>query len=442
MSQAGGVDRLGGMRTQPTYVVGGGLAGLTAAAALATAGHAVTVLESTSELGGRARSRRRDGFSMNVGPHAVYKGGVGYPILRRLGVPLHGGAPNFRRYGVITGGTARRAARYVATLRRPISTVRAMLGAGSRSARELAGTSVADWLSDAVPDARSRAVVESLVRTTNYAADLDLLDAGAAARQMRNALRGVLYVHGGWQTMVDGLADIVIAHGGTIRRNAPVSRVHQDGQRATGITLDDGTEIDADRIVVAVNEARRAVALIDGPPLLDLEVAAAAAVPIRMAHLDVALRPLPQRRIVTALGLDERVFVSTPSDVADVAPADGAVVSVGRYLAPDEEADDHRGELEAALEAVQPGWTDHVVDVRYVPRSMVAGDHPRVATNGTLGRPTVGIAGVTGLAVAGDWIGPRGALADASVRSGWDAAALVAPRSLSHTPAAPSLTAP
>lgn len=429
------------MNEHGTYVVGGGLAGLTAAAALATSGQRVTVLESTSELGGRARSRRRNGYTLNVGPHAVYKGGVGYPILKRIGLPLRGGAPSFRRYGVITDGHAVAAGRYAATLGQKASTVRALMGSGRRRAQELAGTSVADWLAGAVPDERSRAVAESLVRTTNYAADLDLLDAGAAARQMRHALRGVLYVDGGWQTMVDGLADIVVSNGGIIRRNSPVAGVHHDGAVATGITLDDGTELDADRVILAVNEARRAVALLDGPPLIDLEVAAAAAVPIRMAHLDVAMRPLPQRRIATALGLDHRVFVSTPSDVADVAPADGAVVSVGRYLAPDEESGDHRAELEAALDAVQPGWTDHVVDVRYVPRSMVAGDHPRVATHGTLGRPTVAVAGVAGLAVAGDWIGPSGALADASIRSGWDAAALVAPRGLPLTAVAPSLAA-
>lgn len=429
------------MNEQATYVVGGGLAGLTAAAALATSGHPVTVLESTSDVGGRARSRRRDGFTINVGPHAVYKGGAGFPILKRLGVPLRGGAPNVRRYGVISGGTVRPAGRYAATLGKPVATVRALMGAGARHARELAGTSVTAWLADAVPDDRSRAVAESLVRTTNYAADLDLLDAGAAARQLRHALRGVLYVDGGWQTMVDGLADVVVANGGVIRRNAPVRHVHHDGTTATGITLDDGTELDTARVVVAVNEARRAAALLDGPALVDLEVAAAAAVPIRMAHLDVAMRPLPQRRIATAFGLDRRVFVSTPSDVAEVAPADGAVVSVGRYLAPDEEAGDHRAELEAALEAVQPGWTDHAVDVRYIPRSMVAGDHPRVATHGTLGRPTVDIAGVAGLAVAGDWIGPDGALADASIRSGWDAAALVAPAGQQASATARSLSA-
>jgi hypothetical protein len=74
------------------------------------------------------------------------------------------------------------------------------------------------------------------------------------------------------------------------------------------------------------------------------------------------------------------------------------------------------------LDAHQPDWRDHVVDARYVPRSLVSGDHVRVATGGVVGRATVDAAGVGGLAVAGDWIGPAGMLADASILSGAAAA--------------------
>ena len=69
-------------RNPRTIVVGGGLAGLTAAATLAGRGHAVTVVEGADHLGGRARTRRRDGFDLNLGPHALYKAGGGMAILR------------------------------------------------------------------------------------------------------------------------------------------------------------------------------------------------------------------------------------------------------------------------------------------------------------------------------------------------------------------------
>ena len=60
------------MDTDRTIVVGGGLAGLTAAATLARSGRAVTVIEGAEHLGGRARSRHRLGYDLNLGPHALY----------------------------------------------------------------------------------------------------------------------------------------------------------------------------------------------------------------------------------------------------------------------------------------------------------------------------------------------------------------------------------
>ena len=151
--------------------------------------------------------------------------------------------------------------------------------------------------------------------------------------------------------------------------------------------------------------------------------------PIRMAHLDVALRPLPEPRFPNVLGLDESVYLTVQSDVARVAPPDGAVIHVGRYLSPGEEDGDHRAGLEHTLDVAQPGWRDHVVDARYVPRSMVSGDHARPATHGPADRPPVDVAGVDGLALAGDWIGPAGTLADAAIISGQAAAwALMAHR--------------
>ena len=181
--------------------------------------------------------------------------------------------------------------------------------------------------------------------------------------------------------------------------------------------------------VVAVNDPRRAAGLLDGPGAVAVADVAEPTVPIRMAHLDVALRPLPEPRFPNVLGLDEPVYLTVQSDVARVAPPGGAVIHVGRYLSPGEEDGDHRATLEHTLDVAQPGWRDDVVDARYVPRSMVSGDHARPATRGPADRPPVGVAGVDGLALAGDWLGPAGTLADAAIISGQAAAwALMAHR--------------
>jgi phytoene dehydrogenase-like protein len=68
------------MRDAHVIVAGAGLAGLVAARRLAAAGATVTVVEERSEVGGRVRTRRRDGFTLDRGFQVLF---TGYPTVRR-----------------------------------------------------------------------------------------------------------------------------------------------------------------------------------------------------------------------------------------------------------------------------------------------------------------------------------------------------------------------
>src|SRR5207253_14118 len=76
-----------------TLVVGGGLAGLSAATYLARAGQRVTLLEKAPALGGRAVTDAPHGFTLNRGAHALYTGGAASEVLRDLGVTYSAGSP-------------------------------------------------------------------------------------------------------------------------------------------------------------------------------------------------------------------------------------------------------------------------------------------------------------------------------------------------------------
>ena len=52
-------------KTNEIAIIGGGLAGLTAAVYLARNGKYVTVIDKSSELGGRARTTVKDGYYLN-----------------------------------------------------------------------------------------------------------------------------------------------------------------------------------------------------------------------------------------------------------------------------------------------------------------------------------------------------------------------------------------
>jgi phytoene dehydrogenase-like protein len=414
------------MENPRTIVIGGGLAGLTAAATLAKGGHAVTVVEGAEHVGGRGRSRHRDGYDLNTGPHALYRTGGGRDVLRHLGVPIRGKLPRLDKAGVWAGGATVPFGRHARTAvgdRRRVFT--ALAGLGPRAAEAWAGRTAQEWVESVTDDEQGRLVLASLIRTTTYSADTTILDAGAVTAQLRKAMHGVLYLHGGWSSLVGGLADVVRANGGVVVTGTPADAVEHD-DRVHAVHLADGRTLPATAVIVAVNDARRAAGLLDGDGAARIGAAAGATVPVRMAHLDLAMRPLPSPRFTALFGIDDSIFVTVPSSVAAVAPPGGDVIQVARYLRPGEETGDHRPGLEAILDAHQPDWRDHVVDARYVPRSVVSGDHARPATHGVAGRPPVDAAGVAGLAVAGDWVGPAGMLADASIVSGAAAATAVA----------------
>ena len=80
--------------------IGGGIAGLAAANALAGTGAKVTILEQARELGGRARTRHDGDCFLNLGPHALYAGGVAARTFVEWDVHFSGGNPSGKVEGI------------------------------------------------------------------------------------------------------------------------------------------------------------------------------------------------------------------------------------------------------------------------------------------------------------------------------------------------------
>ena len=195
-------------------VVGGGLAGLTAAAVAARSGSSVVVLDSHS-LGGRARTATVDGFRFNQGPHALYETGEAMAVLRELGVAVPGGAPS-RTIGVMVDGVQERfpvgAGSMLRTgalsARGKAAAARLLAALPKHNASKVEGMTVNDWIAARKLPDDAAALVHVLVRVSTYANAPDLLDAGAVVQQLQRALEGVRYLDGGWQVMVDGVAAV------------------------------------------------------------------------------------------------------------------------------------------------------------------------------------------------------------------------------------------
>ena len=69
-------------------IVGGGMAGLTAAAYLCKAGRKATLLEKQKNVGGLVNSFSRNGFTFDGGIRAIENSGIVLPMLRQLGIDV------------------------------------------------------------------------------------------------------------------------------------------------------------------------------------------------------------------------------------------------------------------------------------------------------------------------------------------------------------------
>jgi phytoene dehydrogenase-like protein len=406
------VDR-GPQRPTDTLVVGGGLAGLTAALELARADLPVTLLDGSGQLGGRARSSGPDGYARNLGPHALATGGPGTAVLERLGVDLPGAPPPLHRAELLVGG------RLVSPLDRRhggggLRTAAGLLRLASDARRGDPDGTITGWLERRFTDPRARATATVLARLATYADSLG----EQAADLFAEALRGgsVRYLDGGWGALVDRLRRAALDAGAVLRTGVTVRSI----ERTVGgwqLLTGDGGSIAADAVVIAAGGPDRTASLLRDDERRVVERWHRRATPVRMACLDVALsrRPAGPSGV---FGTDEPLYLSVQSDTSDVAPEGGAVVQVARFLPAGGSAPDGtRDRLEALLDQVLPGWREAVVHARYLPELTVTHDACLAAAGGRRARPGPSVPGAPGLFVAGDWVGTRGTLSQASIAS-------------------------
>lgn len=405
-------------------IIGGGLAGLAAATCLARAGRKVTLFEKSTHLGGRAVSNERDGFIFNLGAHAIYKNSPALKVLNELGVSFTGGSPEGVRC-VSKGHT------YVAPID-PASMLRSelldlpakweitrlLLKLQLTDAASYAGVTLSEWLDRTVQRVEVRRLLEASANVATYSNAPQQLSLGLFIEQLKLAARGVLYVDGGWQTLVIGLADAARKAGASLLAGTSVVQIMCDAGQVSGVRLSDGT-FHAAQYTLAAIEPRELIKLLPNADLPALRTFVERAVPVQAACLDLALKrlPVPENKVV--MSADHPLFLTVQSEFSKVAPEGKTLLYALKYLNPDQQQDskaDER-ELEGWLDLAQPGWRSEIIERRFMPHLTVSNALPSAAHGGLPGRPGTRVEGVANLFVAGDWVGLEGHLANASLSS-------------------------
>lgn len=415
-----------------TVIVGGGLAGLTTATYLARAGRCVTLFEKAPILGGRGTSQDHAGFQFNRGGHALSTGGAASEVLTDLGVEFSGDSPTVIHE--LQDGTFYRApttARTIVTSRlltvgEKLELVRLIVRIARMRAEDVKDVSIQDWLDANIKHPGLRSFLEATARTAVFSDALDLVSADLFIERTQTALNNpLIYIDGGWKTLVDELQRTAEAAGAHVHTGTRVTSVEVKGGSVQGVRLQNDDTIDASSVVLATTPTQ-AVELVPSGSAGRMAGLVDSMVPAHMACLTVALDRLPNPKHTIVQDLDKPVFMSTQSLYSRVAPEGTALIYAFKQLDPRNEGDIRRDErdLEALLDEAQPGWRSVVVKRQFLPRIQATGMLPTVETGGFSGRPRPDITGIHGLYVAGDWVGP-GFLADASFGSGREAATFI-----------------
>lgn len=383
-------------------IVGGGLAGLTAANALAGPGRKVTVIEQSKSLGGRAITHQDAGFSLNFGPHALYNGGPAFRTFTEWKIRFEGHKPvigngnlvfDRRKYPLIANvSSLLKSSLFSLAEKIEVANLLRLFSAG-RAPRQ----TMRSWIEDHARSPKVRALASAITRVATYCADHEHLSASAALAQIARAFsKGVLYLDHGWQTLVDGLAQRARSLGVEIRCGEPVDSL--DDLRATGIIL-----------ALPPSSVEKMTGM-DFPNVR----------PVRAACLDLGLDSLPGNAATVGFGMDRALYYSVHSKSAKLAPEGRVLIQLAKYLTADANPAADRSELENFADLLSPGWRDRVVMSRFLPSMVVTYALPSIE-----GRPAVDALNKPGVFLAGDWVGEENMLCDAAVQSALRAARMV-----------------
>ncbi|MFF1481591.1 FAD-dependent oxidoreductase [Streptomyces sp. NPDC058301] len=370
-------------------VIGGGLAGLTAAITAAESGARVNLYESHHTLGGRARTAEGP-YLTNDGPHVLYNGGPHWAWLKRRGL-----------LGQVTSVPPLEAARFRfhwdGSLRHtpPLALLKL-----ARQSPETAPVDrdFASWATSVVGPKAARAAA-------NYAAvalfhhDPGSLSAAFVQERLHRAAAlppEARYPVGGWGALVDRMATRAWELGVHVETTARVDALPEDHGPVVI-----ATSLDAARRLLGDDSLRWTSGR---TALLDLGLTTRRGDPFVVSDLETP-------------GWIERFTAAGRT----LAPAGHQLLQAQFPIAPHESKADGVARGERLLDASFPGWRERVAWRR---DALAAGRTGAVDPPGTTWRDRPAVDRGHGVFLAGDQVAAPGVLSEVAFASGIEAASL------------------
>lgn len=372
--------------TTPITVIGGGIAGLTAAIECAQAGAKVELHEAHSTLGGRGRATPAP-YIAHEGPHVFYADGPHYQWLKRQGFVggLGWPAPTaLARAGFLVDGRIRRVP--------PVGMLKAQARPGTSAPVD---ADFHSWASRKF-GAQSARRIANAIGVATYDSDTGRLSAAFVWNLFHRIygpkVPGIRWVRGGWQTVIDRMCIRAAELGVEIHTESRVS------------------DLPATPTIVATELSSARSLLKDD----SLRWTSGACV-----MLDVAL-PTSRRGYRIVADLDGGGFHESYSmQDRSTAPHGESLYQLDMPIRPDESTAQARARLNRFADTVLPGWCDRATWQRTATARNRTG---AIDLPGHTWRDRPAIDRGSDVYLAGDMVAAPGMRGEISVNSAVDAA--------------------
>ncbi|MFN7253251.1 MAG: phytoene desaturase family protein [Anaerobacillus sp.] len=409
-------------------IVGGGLAGYIAANYLAKTNLSVLLLEKGRNVGGRARTNKINHQYFNLGPHALYKKGKAKSILGELGVKLNGKSPKlacsliednmvytapFTPSGLLSTS--------LLNWQERIEWAAVLMKFNWIDTESLAEQTFQQWVEQAAKSKNVQSLLYILGRLATYCHAPEKVSAKLMVSHLKTVMGGVLYLDGGWQTIIDQLHNNAVISGVQVQSSAVVKQIAPLEHEHFKLILTNGEEIHG-KYIICTTGPQELNALLGENVNLPYNSFLSQITPVKGATLDVALTHLPNPKQLFAMGITNPLYFSVHSNYARLSDDEKSfVLHVFKYNHPDEHIDEEKvkNDLEQFLEKLQPRWRKYEITSRFIPQITVNQRLPQIGDEQKLHRSKTDI---PGLYIAGDWASPDSILSEGAVSSGKQAA--------------------
>jgi phytoene dehydrogenase-like protein len=401
-------------------VVGGGLAGLTAAARLARNGKHVLLIE-RAKIGGRSITLSIRDFQFNFGAHAVY--GRDRSILsnleRELELSLHWRdfSQSKAKYDLGDELTDIPAS-IKGLIRTKMLSTKGKMAFAMFVAKTIAGIyrgddsqSISEWLSKHRVSSEVRRMLLTLASSNFFTKTPEQIPSDVFFHYYRSLFqtqKGVSYLAGGWQSIISELSRVMIEHGGTILEKTKIDSIQVKNERVCSISI--GEEVvTANDFILAIPPGECNRLLGDTHGLLP-ECPETTSVFV----YDIGLSTRILTPYTYLYSTNDKLFVTDISFYdPSCTPLGGQLLQGIAYLEEGEDSDVVKGKMEAFFDKHYGGWRECLVVPRIAKKSVVQESKWSISHRGI----PVNHPSLSNLYFAGDWCQGEGQLSELSFSS-------------------------